>query len=128
MPVASVRAVVGPPEQRCWVERQQVTEERSDAPNVPGAIAGAVIGGVLGHQIGGGRGKDVATVGGAAAGAVIGANVGRGGTYVRTDDVQRATPLIEQLLREHGFQDDALIEAMPLEDDEEEDDEEDDED
>ena len=87
--VASVRAVVGPPEQRCWVERQQVIEERSDAPNVPGAMAGAVIGGVLGHQIGGGRGKDVATVGGAAAGAVIGANVGRGGTYVRTDDVQR---------------------------------------
>ena len=89
VPVASVRAVVGAPEQRCWVERQQVIEERSDAPNVPGAIAGAVIGGVLGHQIGGGRGKDVATVGGAAAGAVIGANVGRGGTSVRTDDVQR---------------------------------------
>ena len=87
--VASVRAVVGAPEQRCWVERQQVIEERSDAPNVPGAIAGAVIGGVLGHQIGGGRGKDVATVGGAAAGAVIGANVGRGGTRVHDEDVQR---------------------------------------
>ncbi|HKP66006.1 MAG TPA: glycine zipper 2TM domain-containing protein [Casimicrobiaceae bacterium] len=89
VPVTAVRAVVGPPEQRCWVERQQVIEERSDAPNVPGAIAGAVIGGVLGHQIGGGRGKDVATVGGAAAGAVIGANVGRGGTRVRDEDVQR---------------------------------------
>ena len=25
-PVTSVRAVVGPPEQRCWVERQQVAE------------------------------------------------------------------------------------------------------
>jgi uncharacterized protein YcfJ len=50
---------------------------------------GAVIGGVLGHQVGGGRGRDIATVGGATAGAVIGANVGRGGTQVTTRDVQR---------------------------------------
>ena len=89
VPVASVRAVVGTPEQRCWVERQQVVEEGSDALNVPGAIAGAVIGGVLGHQVGGGRGKDLATVGGAAAGAAIGANVGRGETRVYGEDVQR---------------------------------------
>ena len=89
VPVASVRAVVGAPEQRCWVERQQVVEERSDALNVPGAIAGAVIGGVLGHQVGGGRGRDIATAGGAVAGAAIGANVGRGATQVSTQDVQR---------------------------------------
>ena len=62
--VTSVRAVVGPPEQRCWVEREQVVQERSNA-NVPGAIAGALIGGILGHQVGGGRGNDLATVGGA---------------------------------------------------------------
>jgi len=74
-PVTRVRAVVGPPEQRCWVERDQV---RSGA-NVPGAIVGGIIGGVLGHQIGSGRGNDVATVGGAVAGAAVGANVGRGG-------------------------------------------------
>ncbi len=89
VPVTAVRAVVDAPERRCWVERQQVVEERSDAPNIPGAIAGAVIGGVLGHQVGGGRGKDVATVGGAVAGAAIGANVGRGGTQVYTQDVER---------------------------------------
>ncbi|HEX6136304.1 MAG TPA: glycine zipper 2TM domain-containing protein [Casimicrobiaceae bacterium] len=89
VPVASVRAVVGPPEQRCWVERQQVVEERNDAINVPGAIVGAVVGGVLGHQVGGGRGKDLATAGGAVAGAAIGANVGRGGTQVYSQDVQR---------------------------------------
>ena len=87
VPVSSVHAVVGPPEQRCWVERQQVVE-RSDA-NVPGAIAGAVIGGLLGHQVGGGRGRDVATVGGVVAGAAIGANVGRGSDQVVTRDVQR---------------------------------------
>jgi uncharacterized protein YcfJ len=89
VPVTSVRAVVGPPEQRCWVERQQVVEEHSDNVNVPGAIAGAVIGGVLGHQVGSGRGRDVATAGGAVAGAAIGANVGRGGTQVYSQDVQR---------------------------------------
>jgi uncharacterized protein YcfJ len=86
--VTSVRAVVGPPEHRCWVERQQFVEERPGGPNVPGAILGAVIGGVLGHQIGGGRGQDVATAGGAVAGAAIGANAGRGSGQVYTQDVQ----------------------------------------
>jgi uncharacterized protein YcfJ len=87
VPVASVHAVVGPPEQRCWVERQQVVDKGD--PNVPGAIAGAVIGGLLGHQIGGGRGRDVATAGGVVAGAAIGANVGRDSGQVYSRDVQR---------------------------------------
>lgn len=37
-----------------------------------GAVGGAVVGGVLGHQVGGGRGKDLATVVGAVGGAVAG--------------------------------------------------------
>ena len=86
--VVSVHAVGGPPQQRCWIERQDVYENRG--PNIPGAIVGGVIGGVLGHQVGGGRGKDVATAGGAVAGAAIGANVGRGGD-VYQQDVQRCT-------------------------------------
>jgi hypothetical protein len=36
--VTSVRAVVGAPEQRCWIEREQVPQERSGA-TVPAAIA-----------------------------------------------------------------------------------------
>lgn len=84
VPVTDVRAVVGPPEQRCWVERG----EFHGNPNVPGAIAGAVIGGILGHQIGGGHGQDVATAGGAVAGAAIGANVGRDEGY---GDVQHCS-------------------------------------
>jgi uncharacterized protein YcfJ len=87
--VTSVRAVVGPPEQRCWVERQQVATPGQ--PNVPGAIIGGVIGGVLGHQVGGGRGRDVATAGGAVAGAAIGANAGRDSGQVYSQDVQRCT-------------------------------------
>lgn len=88
--VTSVRAVVGPREQRCWIEREQVAPERRSGSNLPGAIAGAVIGGILGHQVGGGHGRDVATAGGAVAGAAIGANVGGdGGQPGYTQDVQR---------------------------------------
>jgi len=37
-----------------------------------GLIAGGVLGGVLGNQVGGGRGRDLATVAGAAGGAYAG--------------------------------------------------------
>lgn len=87
-PVTYVHAVVGPPQQRCWVERQQVASGGSPDINVPGAIIGGVIGGVLGHQVGGGRGQDIATGVGAVGGAAVGANVGRGG-QVYSQDVQR---------------------------------------
>jgi uncharacterized protein YcfJ len=88
--VTSVRAVLGTPEQRCWVEREQISQDR-DKANVPGAIAGAIIGGILGHQVGGGRGQDLATAGGAVAGAAVGANVGRdgGGQQGQFQDVRR---------------------------------------
>src|SRR6185312_2988771 len=88
-PVTSVRAVVGPPQQRCWVERQ-VVDSGSTGINVPGAVVGGIVGGILGHQIGSGRGQDLATGIGAVGGAVVGANVGRdsAGT-VYTQDVQR---------------------------------------
>ncbi|HSG22003.1 MAG TPA: beta/gamma crystallin-related protein [Azonexus sp.] len=87
--VTSVRAVLGTPEQRCWVEQEQIAPQTSSA-NIPGGIAGALIGGILGHQVGGGRGKDLATAGGAVAGAVVGANIGRGSdTPGQTRDVQR---------------------------------------
>ena len=87
--VTSVRAVVGPPEQRCWVERQ-VMDTGSAGINVPGAVVGGVVGGIVGHQIGSGRGQDLATGIGAASGAVVGANVSRNapGT-VYAQDVQR---------------------------------------
>jgi uncharacterized protein YcfJ len=88
-PVTWVRAVVGPPQQRCWVERQ-VVDTGSPGVNVPAAVVGGVVGGILGHQIGSGRGRDFATGIGAVGGAVVGANVGRdaAGT-VYTQDVQR---------------------------------------
>ena len=86
--VTSVRAVLGTPEQRCWVEQEQISQDRRTA-NVPAAIAGAVIGGILGHQVGSGTGRDIATVGGAVAGGALGSQVGGGSQYGRTHDVQR---------------------------------------
>ena len=58
--VSSVRAVVGPPQQRCWVERERVA---NGGVNIPGAIVG---------------------------GAAVGANVGRGSDGpVYSQNVQR---------------------------------------
>jgi uncharacterized protein YcfJ len=91
VPVSAVRAVMSPASgQRCWIEREQVSQPRPRA-SIGGAIAGGVIGGILGHQIGGGSGRDIATVGGAVAGAAVGSNVGRNNTAPETRDVQRCT-------------------------------------
>lgn len=88
--VTSVRAVVQTPEKRCWVEREQVASENRN--KVPGAIIGAVIGGILGHQVGGGRGKDLATIGGVIAGGAVGASVGGGGATQEQDVERCETP------------------------------------
>lgn len=85
--VTSARAVLATSGQRCWVEREQVPQVQSNT-NVPAALAGALIGGILGHQVGGGSGKDIATVGGVIAGAALGANMGRDNPAA-TQDVQR---------------------------------------
>jgi uncharacterized protein YcfJ len=88
--VSYVRAVVGPPQQRCWVTREQEANRGSAGINVPGAIIGGAIGGIIGHQIGDGRGQDIATGVGIVGGAAVGANVGRGADGpVYTQNVQR---------------------------------------
>ena len=96
--VTSVRAVVGTPAQRCWMEREQVSDNR---PNVGGALAGALIGGVLGHQIGSGNGRDVATVGGAVVGGAIGSKAGGGNDNSSTREVQRCAPSTAQTAPEY---------------------------
>ena len=100
--VSSVRAVVAAPEKRCWMEREPVVAAQpSGNYNIGGAIAGALIGGVLGHQVGGGTGKQIATVGGALAGAAAGANVNRimgqgQGQQVVGQDVQKCDTVPSQ--------------------------------
>ena len=97
--VTYARAVVGAPEQRCWLEKEQVTAPGRNAPSVGRGILGAVIGGVIGHQIGGGRGRDVATIGGAVTGAVIGAKSGqdRGSPELSSRDVKRCENAANQV-------------------------------
>lgn len=89
--VMDARAVFGDSGQRCWIDREQVRDDERRDNRVPGAMLGAVIGGILGHQVGGGSGRDLATVGGVVAGAVVGSNLARDrdGNAVVTRDVQR---------------------------------------
>ncbi len=53
------------------VESIKEVTQRGEASGV-GVVGGAVVGGLLGNQVGGGRGKDIATVVGAVGGAVAG--------------------------------------------------------
>ncbi len=101
--VTSVRAVVAAAQQRCWVEREQVVQDRGGSSNAGGAVVGAIIGGILGHQVGGGSGKDAATAVGVISGAAIGANVNRdrGGQQVVTQDVQRCASVPSQARPEY---------------------------
>lgn len=73
--VTPVMKTIHTPRQACHDE--QVTRQApvKDEHQVIGTIAGAVIGGVIGHQIGGGSGRDIATVAGAAGGGYAGNRV-----------------------------------------------------
>lgn len=53
------------------IESVQIINDVKKTTGV-GIVGGAVVGGLLGNQVGGGRGKDVATVAGAVGGAVAG--------------------------------------------------------
>jgi uncharacterized protein YcfJ len=101
--VTSVRAVVGTPEQRCWIEKEAVPQNASTV-SIPGALIGAVLGGVLGHQVGGGSGNTIATIGGAVAGGAAGSQVGRlgiGNPPAQTRDVQRCDPVTTDVKPDH---------------------------
>jgi len=78
-PQPVVQAAVPPPPpvvaaicRECAVIEEIREVEKAGQASGGGAVAGAVVGGVLGHQVGGGRGKDVATVLGAIGGGFAG--------------------------------------------------------
>ncbi|SFU80141.1 glycine zipper 2TM domain-containing protein [Pseudoduganella namucuonensis] len=72
------RERIAPPPAVCKncgvVESVRETTKRAEGSGL-GAGAGAVVGGLLGHQIGGGSGRQIATVAGAVGGAVLGNQV-----------------------------------------------------
>src|SRR6267154_192017 len=79
-PVPIPQAAVPPPPapvvaaicRECAVIEEVREVEKAGTASGAGAVGGAVVGGVLGHQMGGGRGKDVATVLGALGGGLAG--------------------------------------------------------
>jgi uncharacterized protein YcfJ len=86
--------------EECWNDHQRGYEERrvtrsdTGAAIGPGTVLGAIVGGVAGHQVGSGRGNDLATGAGAVAGALIGNSIDRqngavGGPSERVTEVER---------------------------------------
>lgn len=57
---------------RTVCENVVVRDQPKDQHRIAGTAIGAVAGGLLGHQVGGGKGKTLATVGGAVAGGYAG--------------------------------------------------------
>jgi outer membrane lipoprotein SlyB len=76
------------------VERIDLYRAGNSEPTGLGLVLGGLAGGVIGHQVGGGRGNDVATVAGALGGAFVGNNIEKsrdGDRYritIRTEDGQ----------------------------------------
>jgi uncharacterized protein YcfJ len=60
---------------RTVCEDVTVQDQPKDKHRIAGTAIGAVAGGLLGHQVGGGKGKTLATVGGAVAGGYAGNKV-----------------------------------------------------
>src|ERR1700704_1319934 len=79
-PRVAARAAVPPPPpvvvaaicRECAVIEEVREVEKAGQASGAGAVGGAVVGGVIGHQMGGGRGKDVATVLGVIGGGLAG--------------------------------------------------------
>lgn len=70
--VTPMTRTIRTPRQECHDEQVNRQAPVKDEHQVLGTIAGAVIGGVIGHQVGGGSGRDIATVAGAAGGGYAG--------------------------------------------------------
>ena len=73
--VKDVMQTVTTPREECQDVQVQKQAPVKDENRIAGTAIGAIAGGVLGNQVGGGRGKTVATVAGAAAGGYAGNQV-----------------------------------------------------
>jgi outer membrane lipoprotein SlyB len=73
------------------IESTRVVSAKGDGGAV-GIVGGAVVGGLLGNQVGGGRGKDLATVAGAVGGAYAGNEIEK---HVNSSKSYETTVLLE---------------------------------
>jgi uncharacterized protein YcfJ len=69
---------VSTPREECRDEIVNQQRAVKDPQQIAGTVTGAVVGGLLGNQIGGGKGKKIATVGGAVAGGYAGNKIQEG--------------------------------------------------
>lgn len=83
------------PRQECHDETRVHQKPVKDENRIAGKTIGAIAGGVLGHQVGGGKGKKVATVIGAVAGGYAGDrvqdNMQKKDTYTTVEQVCNTT-------------------------------------
>ena len=70
--VTPLTKTIHTPRQDCHDETVTRQAPVKDEHQLIGTVAGAVVGGVIGHQIGGGTGRDIATLAGAAGGGYAG--------------------------------------------------------
>ncbi|HWU76585.1 MAG TPA: glycine zipper 2TM domain-containing protein [Rhodanobacter sp.] len=70
--VEPVRSTVNNPKQVCHDETVTHTAPPKDQHRIAGTAIGAVVGGLVGHQVGGGKGRTLATVAGAVGGGYAG--------------------------------------------------------
>lgn len=73
--VDPVRQTVNTPKQVCHDEVVNTTTPPKDQHQIAGTAIGAVVGGVLGNQVGGGKGRTLATVAGAIGGGYAGKKI-----------------------------------------------------
>ena len=104
--VTPLTKTIHTPRQDCHDETVTHQAPVKDQHQVMGTVAGAVIGGVLGHQIGGGTGRDIATVAGAAGGGYAGNRIQKNlqdkDTYTTTE--QKCATVYDSSERRTGYE------------------------
>jgi outer membrane lipoprotein SlyB len=83
-----VAAAPAPTCRTCGVVESIAYVKQEGSGSGAGAVLGGVVGGLLGHQVGGGRGKDVATVAGAVGGAVLGNQIEKNSKATQLADIR----------------------------------------
>lgn len=73
--VKPVKQTTSTPHEVCGDQTVVHREQYKDQNQLGGTAVGAVAGALVGHQIGGGKGKDLATIGGAVAGGFAGREI-----------------------------------------------------
>ena len=97
--VTPLTRTVRTPHAQCHGETVTHQAPVKDQHQVIGTLAGAVVGGVLGHQVGGGTGRDIATVAGAAGGGYAGNRIQK---HLQDKDTYNTTEQKCQTVYDHS--------------------------